>query len=85
MSYITIIKTLLVLLPSIIDAVKAVEAAFPGSGYGMAKLSVVRSAIESAYDVISDSTVSFDQLWPAVSGIIGKFVAVANSTGLFKK
>jgi hypothetical protein len=80
-----IIRTVLALLPVIIDAVKAIEAAFPVSGQGASKLQAIRNIIESAYNTVTDATVTFDKLWPAIQSAIGAVVSLGNSTGLFKK
>jgi hypothetical protein len=85
MQYIAIIKAVLSLLPILIEVIKAIEAAFPQSGQGAAKLEAVRATVASAYAQASDTTVKFDVLWGPLQTAIGAFVALANSTGMFKK
>lgn len=85
MQWLTIIRAVLSLLPLIIEAVKAIEAAFPQSGAGAAKSAAIRSTLESAYKVASDASVAFDALWPAIQTAINAVVGVANSTGAFRK
>ncbi len=85
MNYVLIIKAVLALLPTIIEAVKAIEEAIPESGQGKFKLEIVRKAVESAYNVAGDAVVKFDQLWPAIQNVITTFVEFANKIGLFKK
>ena len=85
MQYIIIIRTVLALLPTIIDAIKALEGAFPVPGQGAAKLQALRNIIASAYEIAADATVSFEKLWPAIQSTISSVVSVANATGLFKK
>ena len=85
MQYIIIIRTVLALLPTIIDAIKALEGAFPVAGPGAAKLAALRSIIEAAYNTVADATLSFEKLWPALQSSIGAVVCLANATGLFKK
>jgi len=48
MNYIILIKTILSLMPLIIEVIKVVEEAIPGSGKGEAKLAMVRGIIEGA-------------------------------------
>lgn len=85
MSYIAIIKAVLLLLPALIDAIKAIEAAFPMKGQGAAKLVAVRTTVEAAYNTATDKVLSFEALWGPLQTAITSFVALANSTGLFKK
>jgi hypothetical protein len=85
MQYIVIIRAVLALLPVIIEAVKAIESAFPVGGQGAVKLQAIRNIIEAAYNTVADATLSFDKLWPAIQSAIGAVVSLGNSTGLFKK
>lgn len=85
MQYILIIKAVLALLPVVIDAIKAIEAAFPAAGQGKAKLEAVRTTVEAAYNVSTDKVASFETLWGPLQTMINAFVALANSSGLFKK
>lgn len=84
MQYITMIKIVLSLLPLIIDAVKAIEAAFPQGGNGAAKLDALRAMIEAGYKAGSDAVLSFDALWPTLQTAISSVVSLANASGLFK-
>lgn len=85
MQYITIVRTVLALLPAIIEAIKAIEAAIPGTGNGKAKLEAVRQILEAASALAGEATNQFAALWPALSAAIGAMVALFNSTGVFKK
>ena len=85
MQWLTILKAVLTLLPLIIDAVRAIEAAFPASNAGAAKSAAIRATLESAYKVANDASVAFDSLWPAIQTAINAVVGVANSVGAFKK
>ncbi|MBK8359342.1 MAG: hypothetical protein IPL15_10325 [Comamonadaceae bacterium] len=85
MQYLIIIRTVLALLPAVLEAVKVLEGAFPVAGQGAAKLAALRSIIEAAYNTVADATLSFEKLWPALQSTIGAVVSLANSTGLFKK
>lgn len=66
------------LLPVLIDIIKAMEAAIPGSSKGEAKLAAVREILETV-----DATVG--QLWPTIEKVIGVVVKVFNATGVFNK
>jgi len=85
MQFLTVVKTILSLLPLIIQAVQALEAAFPDGGQGKAKLDALKNTLQSAYAVASDVTGSFESIWPAISGTASAIVALANQTGLFRK
>lgn len=85
MQFLTIIKTVLALLPVILETVRAIETALPGSGQGAQKLALVRAAVEAAFGVVKDATTSFDVIWPALEKIVASAVGLFNSNGLFKK
>ena len=82
---IAIIKIVAQLLPAIIEAIKAIEAAIPQSGQGAQKLALVRELIEAAFEAVQDAGVTFAEVWPAVQRLIAKIVGVFNSTGIFAK
>lgn len=84
MQYLQIVRTVLALLPLIIQAVQAIEAALPDGGQGEAKLAALRRILEGAYGVAADSATAFEQLWPALSATIGAVVGLFNTSGLFK-
>ena len=64
-------------LPSIIAAIKAVEAAIPGGGQGAAKLDAVLNIILAV-----EST--FTPLLPQLTAVITTLVSLFNKTGAFK-
>ncbi len=66
------------LIPAIIQALKAIEEAIPGSGQGEAKLAAVRQMLEAV-----DGGVA--KLWPQISGVVASLVTLFNSTGVFGK
>lgn len=72
------IIAILRLLPAIIEAIKALEAAIPGSGQGEAKLAALRGILEAA-----DSTIT--NLWPTIERVVGVVVGLFNKTGAFAK
>lgn len=80
-----ILRTVLTLLPLLIDAVRAIEAAMPQSGLGAAKLGVIRSTLEAAFSVAKDASVTFDQVWPVLETAVGAVVGVFNKVGIFNK
>lgn len=84
MKYLTILKTIVAMLPIIIDAVKVVESAIPGAGQGAAKLAAVRALLESVSTVATDLGASFSDLWPALEKVIGGVVSAFNAAGTFK-
>ena len=82
---IAIIKIIAQLLPTIIEAIKAIEAAVPASGQGAQKLALVRELIEAAFEAVQDAGVTFGEVWPAIQRMITKLVVLFNSTGIFGK
>jgi hypothetical protein len=82
---IAIIKLVLSLVPVILETVKAVEAALPQSGQGAAKLALVRTTVQAAFDVAGNAVATFEQVWPALEKTIGAVVGLFNTTGVFKK
>lgn len=84
-NFLVIVRVVLGLLPLLIDAVKAVEAAMPQAGQGQAKLTIVRTALEAAFSIASDVSVTFAQVWPALERTVGAVVGAFNTTGVFKK
>ncbi len=81
------ILTALKLLPVVIDAVKAVEAAIPLPGQGHQKLDLVLKVIKTAYDASTDLAkgFSFEKLVALVVPMINQIVALHNALGLFQK
>jgi hypothetical protein len=83
-------KTLLLvikLLPLLLDAVRAVEAAIPLPGQGRKKLDLILDIIKSVYDASSDlaKDVSFEKLVAVVVPMVAKIVDLHNALGLFQK
>ena len=70
MQFLTIIKTIISILPLIIQAIDALEAAFPVSGKGAAKLDVVKTVLQGSVEVAEDvDNGQFDKLWAVVSKV----------------
>ena len=85
MNFISILKLIITLLPSIIDAVKAIEAAIPDSGKGNEKLKLIENVLSTTYDQSNKAFGTFEQVWPALQGTVKAIVDTFNSTGIFKK
>jgi hypothetical protein len=66
------------LLPSIIGAVKAAEDFIPIPAQGKAKLDFVLG-------VVTDVDAEASNLVPQIAAVVGRIVALANLTGVFKK
>ena len=84
MNFLQIVKLILSMLPAIIEAVKAIEAAMPAGGQGAAKLDAIRGILSSAYAIASDAQAQFDSVWPAISGTVSAVVGMFNRAGAFK-
>lgn len=85
MQYLTIIKLVLSLFPLVIDAVKAIEAAYPATGQGTSKLELIRTVIQQAYDTGTGAVAKFDDVWPVLQKTVGAVVSFFNTVGAFKK
>jgi hypothetical protein len=85
MNFFTILKIVLSLLPSIIQVMKELEGLFPETGQGKVKLGLIKTTLETVYTNSVGAVGSFEQVWPVLETLITKFVALFNSTGLFKK
>ena len=85
MNFIAIVKLLIQLLPVVIEAIQAIEAAFPAGGQGQVKMELIKSTVQGAYSAATDATAAFDTLWTPLQSMISSVVGVFNSTGLFKK
>ena len=84
MKLLSIIRTIVALLPMLIEAIKAAEEAIPGSGKGEQKLVLVRGLLQAAYETATDVDGTFEEVWPAISKTISTVVASLKAAGLFK-
>lgn len=66
------------LLPLIIEAIKALEAAIPLAGKGGEKMAALREVL-----TVADGAV--DALWPTIEKVVGVLVGLFNKTGVFGK
>jgi len=71
------LMTIINLIPALIAAIKAIEAAIPGAGQGEAKLAAVRGILESVDAAYAD-------LWPKIQPIVGVLVRLFNKSGEFQ-
>ncbi len=78
MNWVTTASIVLQLIPSLIQAVKAIEEAIPGQGQGEAKLAAIRGIMESIHEQASF-------VWPALEKAVGSLVKLFNATGVFRK
>lgn len=76
MNFLAILKTLVTLLPTIIQAIQALETALPESGQGAKKLEALKTVVQSAYSVANDTSLAFESLWPAISTTVSALVAM---------
>ncbi len=85
MQFIEILKLIIAILPILIEAITAVENALPGKGNGEAKLSAIKSIIESVYSSSNDISIKLEKLWPTIQNVISGLVSAFNASGIFKK
>lgn len=84
MNYLEVVRTILSLIPVIIDTIKAIESALPVGGAGAQKLEAIKGILQSAYTVGGGAVEQFNSLWPALQSTIGVLVGFFNATGVFK-
>jgi hypothetical protein len=84
MKLLTILRTVISLMPVLIQAIKAAEDALPGKGKGELKLAMIRGVLESAYSMATDADLAFDEVWPAIQKAVKAIVEAFNSAGVFK-
>ena len=79
--------SILNLLPAILAAVQAVEAAVPVPGAGKAKLDLVLGAVSDVYaaDQQLQKAIPGDQLISIVGSLVSHVVANFNALGIFHK
>ena len=70
------LMTIINIIPALIAAIKAIEAAVPGAGKGEEKLAAVRGILESV-------DASYAALWPKLQPIVGILVNLFNKTKAF--
>lgn len=85
MQFLTTVKTILALLPLLIQAIQTIESLVPSSSTGAVKLEAVKGIVQSSYNAATDVTSKFEEIWPAISGTVSSLVALFNATGIFKK
>lgn len=83
MSFLSILKLVVQLLPIVLEAVKAAESAIPQSGQGAAKFAFVKELLSSTADIGAE--VSEKDYVNALDKTINLAVKLFNATGLFKK
>lgn len=81
MKWIQVAKAVLMLMPVLITAIRAIEEAIPGQGKGELKLAQVRNVLEAAYSAMNDSVLSFEDIWPVLNAAIVSLVAAFNTAG----
>lgn len=84
MNFLAIVKLVITLLPTLIEAIKAIEAALPQSGAGAEKLGLLRAIMQNSYDVAGQGEVAFEKLWPAIANSVGSVVQLFNKLGTFR-
>ncbi len=82
MQFFLLIKTLLGLLPLLIDCVKAVESAFPSLS-GQSKLGLVMNTVQTAANHATDMEQSFEAIAAPVQSLVSGVVSTFNAAGVF--
>lgn len=76
-------RAVIMWLPILIQAMKAIEEAIPGQGKGEQKLAAVRGILEGVAAATNSAT--FATLWPMLEGAARVLVTAFNATGIFQR
>lgn len=77
MQFLTVIKTIISILPLVIQAIDTLEQAFPVSGKGAAKLDVVKAVLQGSVEVAEDvDNGQFDKIWTVISKVVAAVVVM---------
>jgi len=80
---IAILKVVLSIIPVIIEAIKALEKAFPVAGLGAEKIAIIRMAFEEVYGTVNETMPPLEKVWAGIARLISALVALFNKTGGF--
>lgn len=83
MGFIQILKLVISLLPMIIDAIKAIEAAIPHQGTGQDKLALLKTMLQATYDSSNEAAGQFDKIWPVIQSSVCGIVGIFNKVKVF--
>jgi hypothetical protein len=83
--FFSVISLINQMMPLILEAVKTVEAMFPQAGQGAIKLELVKRFIQETAHATDAAVAQLPAFVSALTPVISGIVALANSTGLFKK
>jgi hypothetical protein len=79
------IRNLMALRPAIEAAVHMAEDMLPNGGKGAEKLQATLAILQAAFSTVEGVTQTYEQLKPAIAGMIGVIVSAYNTMGVFKK
>lgn len=74
-------RTVVALLPAVLEAIKTVEQMFPHAKIGNFKLALVRSMLEVHTPGNISAEASFESIWPAIQRCISVVVALRKHLG----
>lgn len=80
MQFLALVKLILSLLPMVLQAIDAVENAFP-KATGSDKLGMVKGAVAAAAEHGGETVTMVEALWSPLTTIINSAVALKNKTG----
>lgn len=72
------LKTIVQILPILIELIKSIESALPETGLGKQKLQFVRELLQTIAPDLLDN-------WPIIEKVVSTLVGLFNQVGLFKK
>jgi hypothetical protein len=77
MQFLLIVKTILSLLPLVIQTIDILEAAFPVTGKGAEKLGLLKGVLQDSVTVASDMDHGqFAQAWPIIEKTVSTIVSM---------
>jgi hypothetical protein len=83
--FLSLISLINQMMPLILEAVETVEKMFPQGGQGTLKLELVKGYIQEAANATNAAIAQLPAFVNVLTPVISGIVALANSTGLFKK
>lgn len=72
------LKLILGLLPLLVQAITAIESAFPIPNAGVVKLDAVKTILQTSYSASTDIEGSFEKIWTMVQPIVNALVTLMN-------
>ena len=81
MNFLSALKLVISLLPAILEAMRALEAALPDKGSGPTRLAMLLGVLDAVQSSVGGLTDVWESAKPMITNTINKLVEVFNSNG----